>query len=841
MSESKSSLSIQHSALSTLPLMRAHTSAALAAFVCSWLLDILASVQLSESAFLANRPWLSTGRVWNAYSHGFLFGWLGNAFFAFLYFAVPRLTGRRVTSRGLGWLLWLTWNFGVVIPEWVALQTGVELQFAWGDASLVNGAVTTLTLALACFQFVTPLFRAGMAKASLPGWYILAGLLLTLVAAALDLAGSQGLSATQGHSFADLCWQDAVGLFATPLVLAIAYFVLPAATGRPIARPILATIAFCVYFIAYPFSRSGGVGWAHICVAAAMLMNVFVIGRSIDGHNRRDVPLRFVQVSAISIFMVALLDALLFFTFSGRELRFTDFVSARSQLWWLGFASFAVIGGLLHVRQGMAGLRYQPRIATAAFMLMGLGLLVLVIDLEMAGMVVQGRDSYSYTESVRASRPFWIVRTVSEGVILVGFLALILSTVIGPRGFDAPAAGDSPGGPWLARAALPGFAIAICFVLMLLPVIRQDKASQREGAVATPAIVPPLAENELRGRAIYVREGCVNCHSQIVRPTEFDERHFGVRTQPWELAADPPPVSGSHRVGPDLARERGRKTRDWHLAHLWNPRWVAPDSNMPRYPWLFSGDVTRPTSEALDLIAYLESLGRAVALVGLTVPPSPPLKIEPTVLSERDALRNRGADVFAHNCSGCHGSEGEGDGPAAAHLLPKPRTLATAFFSPAALNDVFSKGRTGSAMPSWRDLPPDDLRAVATFVRSLGPAPDLDINAVDDAGFPPPGKGQPVHQSSVGLSESEAKKARGLYQLNCQTCHGPEGEGNPIAASTVPPAPTSFRRIRPTEAYAIDAITNGVPGTAMTPWRENLSEEDRLLLARYLRSLYAGD
>jgi cbb3-type cytochrome oxidase cytochrome c subunit/cbb3-type cytochrome oxidase subunit 1/cytochrome c2 len=844
-------------------LVRAHTFVAVLAFVCAWLLDILASTKLYEPEILPMQPWLSTGRVWNAYSHGMLYGWLGNAFFAFLYYAVPRLASRAVTSRGLGWLLFVLWNFGVVIPGWALLQGGMSLPPQWGDATLVLDGVATLALLLACIQFLPPLFRAGLSTYSVAGWYIVAGLLLGLAACVLDRLLPHLVPDVR--SFSEQWWQDAIGLFVAPLGLAIAYVVVPAATGQSICCLSLAMVSFLLYFLAYPFTRAGdgcdgSVGhgaqtWfiiANICVAVSMILNALILLRSIrrpGGHGPRDVPSTFLRFAVDAFWVVGAFVLIQLITPFEQWVQFTDWASARSALWWIGFASFAAIGGLLYTRQASPGLGYNRRLAAAGFLVMALGLCALVIDLALAGRVQAAslQSDSAWLDSVRASQPYWWVRTAAEGVILVGFFAVILSMVSGPHGRAATAPADSPGSRFesghssLARAALPGIAITISLVMLVMPVVRRDRAARQSSAEAAPTGMPVLAENELRGREIYLREGCANCHTQFVRPTVADKRRFGVPTQPWELMADPPPVTGSHRVGPDLARERGRKSRDWQLVHLWDPRWVVPGSNMPRFPWLFSGDVNKPTTEALDLLAYLESLGRGIALAGMSEPGAATEPIKAPADATEPDLAKKGAELFVQNCSGCHGPHGDGSGPAAEYLLPSPRALPTACFSDAALSEVLTGGRPGSSMPSWRELPMTDRRALATYVRSLGPDLDRDVNAVAEAGFPPPGKGQPVCESAVGLTEADTTKARGLYQQNCQACHGADGGGNTTAVSTVLPTPTPFRRVRPTEAYAIDVINNGVPGTAMTPWREKLSEEDRLLLARYVRSLFTRD
>jgi cytochrome c oxidase cbb3-type subunit 2 len=97
----------------------------------------------------------------------------------------------------------------------------------------------------------------------------------------------------------------------------------------------------------------------------------------------------------------------------------------------------------------------------------------------------------------------------------------------------------------------------------------------------------PYAALELEGRDIYIREGCNNCHSQMVRPLRAETERYGHYSVAGEFVYDHPFLWGSKRTGPDLARVGQRYSDDWHRAHLYNPRDVVPESNMPGYPWLF--------------------------------------------------------------------------------------------------------------------------------------------------------------------------------------------------------------------------------------------------------------
>ena len=113
----------------------------------------------------------------------------------------------------------------------------------------------------------------------------------------------------------------------------------------------------------------------------------------------------------------------------------------------------------------------------------------------------------------------------------------------------------------------------------------------------------PYAPLELTGRDVYVREGCYNCHSQMVRPFRAEVERYGPYSVAGEFVYDRPFQWGSKRTGPDLHRVGGRYSDDWHRIHLLNPRDVVPESNMPAYPWLAK---TRANAE--DIEAKLKAL-----------------------------------------------------------------------------------------------------------------------------------------------------------------------------------------------------------------------------------------
>jgi cytochrome c oxidase cbb3-type subunit 2 len=110
--------------------------------------------------------------------------------------------------------------------------------------------------------------------------------------------------------------------------------------------------------------------------------------------------------------------------------------------------------------------------------------------------------------------------------------------------------------------------------------------------------VKPYTALQLAGRDVYQREGCYNCHSQMIRPFRAETLRYGHYSVAGESVYDHPFQWGSKRTGPDLAREGGRNSDDWHVKHLINPRSVVPQSNMPAYPWLATDKVDHTTIAA---------------------------------------------------------------------------------------------------------------------------------------------------------------------------------------------------------------------------------------------------
>ncbi|MCF8179048.1 MAG: cytochrome-c oxidase, cbb3-type subunit II [Sulfuritalea sp.] len=148
---------------------------------------------------------------------------------------------------------------------------------------------------------------------------------------------------------------------------------------------------------------------------------------------------------------------------------------------------------------------------------------------------------------------------------------------------------------------------------------------QKSTTTPTNELVKPYSPLRLSGRDIYIREGCYNCHSQMIRPFRAETERYGHYSVAGEFVYDHPFQWGSKRTGPDLARVGGRYTDQWHRTHLLNPRDVVPESNMPAYSWLdrpLKDDAIEAKMKALRMVGVpytdAEIAGAMKAIEGVT-------------------------------------------------------------------------------------------------------------------------------------------------------------------------------------------------------------------------------
>lgn len=151
--------------------------------------------------------------------------------------------------------------------------------------------------------------------------------------------------------------------------------------------------------------------------------------------------------------------------------------------------------------------------------------------------------------------------------------------------------------------------VSIGGLVEIVPLFFQNSTTKPIDRQGNPLDVKPYDALRLTGRDIYIREGCYNCHSQMVRPFRAETERYGHYSVAGEYIYDRPFQWGSKRTGPDLHRVGGRYSDNWHFAHLRNPRDVVPESNMPAFPWLDRPISQRDINSIQDKMKVLRTLG----------------------------------------------------------------------------------------------------------------------------------------------------------------------------------------------------------------------------------------
>src|ERR1700730_3336108 len=561
-------------------LIRAHVFASLATLLISVSFGLSVATKFNFPELLGGQGGRTWGRIRFNHTQGIFFGWMGNAFLAFSYYVVPRLANRPVLSRRLGWFLFWIWNCAVVLPGWGLAPPGFGRPPEWAGFPLGVAASAVPPFSVMVFEFVLPFLRARLSDLYVSAWYILGGIIFTLLAYPVGNVVPELVPGARGAAFSGLWIHDAIGLYVTPLALAIAYYMIPAVTGRPIFSHFLSMVGFWVLFFTYPLNGTHHYVDSAIPMAAQkgaiiasvylgmdvilVVTNLLLSLRGSSGAVGRDVPLRFVWCGVVSYLLVSLQGSVQALMPVNRFIHFTDWVIGHSHFAMIGFASFIALGGIAHVWQRIPGTRYNERTMNWSFWLLTVGLTLMVADLTIAGLVEAQvwASSAPWIESVRAVARYWVIRTFSGLPILAGIVLFGISLVSrpGPSLATTPVASREAsegvpaleGHPSISRepsftgrvrfahvvifGAGVGFFALSFLVLAILPGRELEKSIEQ----VAPVTMPALTASEQRGRVVYGREGCAYCHTQQIRSLADDVRRFGAPTEAWETKYDYP-------------------------------------------------------------------------------------------------------------------------------------------------------------------------------------------------------------------------------------------------------------------------------------------------------------
>jgi mono/diheme cytochrome c family protein len=351
---------------------------------------------------------------------------------------------------------------------------------------------------------------------------------------------------------------------------------------------------------------------------------------------------------------------------------------------------------------------------------------------------------------------------------------------------------------------------------------------------------------EARGRKLFYSNGCNYCHTQYVR---LEDTGMGPVSEAGDYVFDSPLILGSERTGPDLSYLGRKRSEQWELDHLADPRKFSPMSIMPSFEFL-------PEEDLRAITSYLFNLGNRVAAEWMILPPAPyqnkedPLKYpivqQPAQGQDvgwqtwEDSQLQEGKVIYLDHCMTCHGCAGNGLGHYAGTLVVTPANLKQEPFRSMPEEQWFwhvSEGVPGSVMPPWKASLEEEQRwQVIRYIRQIFAGPSMRDPMEGD-----PPSDYAARTNPLELTVELLDDGKRIFTRECMVCHGDAGRGHGPYRQGLKPSPPDFGDGSYGDYSDLDyfwRVSEGVPWTAMPAWKTQYSEEDRWKVVHYIRSIF---
>ncbi len=427
-------------------LVKWHLVSSLFWFTLALFAGLFYSTQLLQYWMLPKWAVLSPGRIRLVHTNLIAFGFLTNAFFGMLYWAVPRLTGQRVASNLLGWIIFLAWNL-IVAGTWIGLHLGEAQAVEWGETPVWIDPLVVVGAILVWIQFYTPIIKTSERAFYVSLWYFTAGFIwLGLTYIMGNFFPQYLVAGNAAGPLLGLYIHDLVGLWVTPMGWGMMYFFVPIILKKPIWSHALSLVGFWGLAFFYPlqgvhhflgspipmFAQYSAVvsTIAIEIVVTTVVINFFMTLRGDSRQLRDNMAIRWFFLGAFNYFVTCLQCAFQTTLTFQQIIHFSDWVVGHAHLVMFGVFSFWILAMIDHLWPKLTGRNWASQAMRSwHFWLTAVGLWVMFLDLTGAGLV-QGFmwiKLAPWLETVRASYPFWLVRTFSGVAIIVGHILLLIN------------------------------------------------------------------------------------------------------------------------------------------------------------------------------------------------------------------------------------------------------------------------------------------------------------------------------------------------------------------------------------------------------------------------------
>ncbi|MEE9437520.1 MAG: cytochrome-c oxidase, cbb3-type subunit I [Saprospiraceae bacterium] len=605
--------------------------------IVGMLVGLIAALQLIWPVCNVTQ-YFTFGRIRPLHTNAVIFAFVGNGIFMGVYYSLQRLLKARMWSDKLSKIHFWGWQ-AIILAAAITLPLGFTSSHEYAELEWpIDIAIAVIWIVFGLNMFGTMLKRRENHLYVAIWFYIATWVTVTVLHIfnnlEIPVSMMKSIPVFAGVQDALIQWwygHNAVAFFLTTPYLGLMYYFLPKAANRPVYSYRLSIIHFWalifIYIWAGPhhllytslpdWAQTLGTAFSIMLIAPSWggMLNGLLTLRGAWDRVRRDPILKFMVVAVTSYGMATLEGPLLSFKSINAISHYTDWTVGHVHIGTLGWNGMLTFGVLYWLWPRLYGTKlFSTKLANTHFWLGTLGTMFYAIPLYWAGwtqsmmwkkFTADGFLAYgNFLETVTQIIPMYMVRALGGTIYLVGVCLMAYNlwktakagTLIANVEASAPARvkyipkKSDHWHSWIERRPIQlliGSAIMVLIggMVEIFPMLIIDDN------VPKIASVHPYTPLELEGRDLYIREGCVNCHSQMIRPFRSETERYGEYSKSGEFIYDRPFLWGSKRTGPDLHRIGKKYSHSWHYNHMLDPETMSPGSIMPPYPWLLTQDL----------------------------------------------------------------------------------------------------------------------------------------------------------------------------------------------------------------------------------------------------------
>jgi len=623
--------------------------------IVGMLVGLIIAIQLYIPELNLGIAYTTFGRLRPLHTNAVIFAFVGNMIFAGVYYSLQRLCKARMYNDFLSKFHFWGWQL-IIVAAAVTLLAGYTTSKEYAELEWpIDIMIAIVWVAFGVNMMGTIIKRREEHMYVAIWFYIATFVTVTVLHVVNSLEVPAGLFKSYpvyaGVQDALVQWwygHNAVAFFLTTPYLGLMYYFLPKAANRPVYSYRLSILHFWALIFIYIWAGPHHLLYSALPDWAQSLGTVFsimLIAPSWGGMLNGLLTLRGawdkVRDNPILKFMVVAITAYGMATFEGPMLslknvnaisHFTDWTIAHvhvGALGWNGMLTFGILYWLIPVmwRTDL----YSKKLANVHFWLSTLGIVFYAVPMYWSGIAQSlmwkqftslGILQYpNFLETTLQIIPMHIIRSIGGLIFLSGVVLLSYNLYKTAKQGKFVKNEEAEAAPlirhkdklrpgmihrWLEKRPIK-FAILSTIVIFIGGLVEAIPTFVVKSNIPTITSVKPYTPLELQGRDIYIKEGCVGCHSQLVRPFRSETERYGEYSKAGEYVYDHPFLWGSKRTGPDLHRIGGKFSNLWHYLHMEDPQQMSPGSIMPAYPWLISK--TLDTASTPAKIKALRSIG----------------------------------------------------------------------------------------------------------------------------------------------------------------------------------------------------------------------------------------